>query len=124
MSASTRAMAYLVGAFLLVVLWWSVRHPLQREADELGRLAKRTGFRVELKSADAATLELLPGVGAGIARHIVDAREDGAVFGGPEDLDAVKFVGPSVIGRVGPWVSYGEVDGAEVLESFETGLGE
>jgi DNA uptake protein ComE-like DNA-binding protein len=111
MSASTRAMAYLVGLFLVVVMSWSLWHPEGREAQEQRRVVRSAGFRVDLQGADAATLELLPGVGPGIAGHIIDAREGGVVFAGPDDLEGVKYVGPSVIRRVGPWVSYGGVVG-------------
>ena len=108
MSASTRAFAWLLGTLLLVVLGWSVLQPYPRPIGGERSTAKPVGFRVDLNTADAATLELLPGVGPNIAQNIVRARQQGAVLRGPSDLQAVKFIGPSLIRRVEPWVVYGE----------------
>ena len=65
-------------------------------------------MRIDPNKADAATLQLLPGVGPGIADHILAAREGGVVFDHADDLQAVKFIGPSLVGRVRPWTVYGE----------------
>ncbi len=111
MSASTKAFTYLIGVCLLVVLGWSVWCPYMRVPDGQRGAGRSVGYRVDVNTADAAELELLPGVGPSIAQNIVKAREGGAVFRGPEDLEAVKFIGPSLVRRVEGWVSYREADG-------------
>ena len=49
---------------------------------------------VNINSADAATLEGLPGIGPSLARAIIDERERSGPFGGVDDLDRVSGLGP------------------------------
>jgi competence protein ComEA len=60
------------------------------------------GERVDPNRASAAELDRLPGVGPSTAEAIVAAREAGAVFRRPEDLEAVRGIGPALSGRIGP----------------------
>jgi len=110
MPKSTQAFAWLIGVMLVVVMAWSVMHPHLRTGIPQAQNGEPTGLRVDLNTADAAMLELLPGVGPSIAMNIIDAREGGAVFQRAEDLEPVKFIGPSIIRRVEPWV-VSKVDG-------------
>lgn len=67
----------------------------------------RTGvpkWRVDLDTAPAEELQLLPGVGPRLARRIVQDRESRGAFGGVRGLDRVSGVGESVIERVAPHV--------------------
>ena len=108
MSPATKAFAFLIGLLFAAVVVWTVLHPVrQGEVLSQNTAVVSTGLRVDLNSADAAMLELLPGVGPGIAQHIIEAREGGAVFERAADLEPVKFIGPSLIKRVGPWVVVG-----------------
>ncbi len=109
MPALTKVFAVLTGMFLAVVVTWVVLHPDRKQGARANAGTVSTGLRVDLNRDDVATLTLLPGVGPGIAQHIVDAREDGMVFERAEDLEPVKFIGPSVISRVRPWVLGGNV---------------
>lgn len=64
-------------------------------------------FRIDVNSADAATLSLLPGIGPSKAEAIVDRRrERGKPFGRVEDLDEVKGIGPALVKRLGPHVRF------------------
>jgi hypothetical protein len=103
MTASTQAFAGLLGVFFLVLLLFLVSGP----SDGGGGAVRSTGMRVDPNTADAATLELLPGVGPGIADHIIAAREAGVVFRSADDLEAVRFIGPGLVERVRPWTEYG-----------------
>lgn len=107
MTAITQAFAGLLGVFFLIVACFAVSRPSDVSGDGAGRAARSTGMRVDPNTADAATLALLPGVGPGIADHIIAAREAGVVFDHADDLQAVKFIGPSLVQRVGPWTAYG-----------------
>jgi competence ComEA-like helix-hairpin-helix protein len=60
------------------------------------------GERVDPNRASAAELDRLPGVGPSTADAIVAAREAGAVFRRPEDLEIVRGIGPALSGRIGP----------------------
>jgi competence protein ComEA len=54
---------------------------------------------VDINSADAATLEALPGVGPVLAARIVAHRDSAGHFASPDDLLAVRGIGPSTLAR-------------------------
>ena len=120
--AETRALKRAV--ILLVVLsavrWgWSARTPpptasdqeasvlpelLAASEDAVDEEARRSealaeGERLDPNRADEVELDRLPGVGPSTARAIVAARDDGAVFRDPDDLLAVRGIGPGTLGR-------------------------
>lgn len=67
----------------------------------------RTGvpqWRVDLDTAPAEELQLLPGVGPRLAQRIVQDRQAHGAFGGVQGLGRVSGVGDSVIERVAPHV--------------------
>jgi competence protein ComEA len=57
--------------------------------------------RVDLNSADAATLQSLPGVGAATAQNIINARP----FKSVDDLQNVKGIGPTRFAELRPLVT-------------------
>lgn len=61
-------------------------------------------WRIDVNHADAATLEVLPGVGPGLAERIVHDRAVHGPFAGPSDLDRVAGVGPVLLERIRPFV--------------------
>ena len=56
-----------------------------------------TEERLDPNTASAVELDRLPGVGPSAAEAIVAAREAGARFGRPEDLLAVRGIGPATL---------------------------
>lgn len=77
--------------------------------------AARVAFRpVDLNAAGPDELALLPGVGPSLARAIVDDRRERGPFRDLGDLDRVRGVGPGILARVRPHVSFG---GASVAPS-------
>ena len=48
---------------------------------------------IDLNTADAETLEMLPGVGVKLAQAILDERENNGTFSYPEDVMAVSGIG-------------------------------
>lgn len=62
--------------------------------------------KLDLNTATAAQLELLPGIGPAIAQRIVEYREAHGKFSTLESLDAVKGVGPKTIARLRPLVTW------------------
>ncbi|MEX2465369.1 MAG: helix-hairpin-helix domain-containing protein [Gemmatimonadota bacterium] len=67
----------------------------QRRAEPLA-----DGERIDPNRADEIQLDRLPGVGPATARAIVGARDSGIVFRRPEDLVAVRGIGPATVGRL------------------------
>ncbi|MFM9959090.1 MAG: ComEA family DNA-binding protein [Phycisphaerales bacterium] len=60
--------------------------------------------RVELNAATAQELEALPGIGATLARRIVDDRERKGAFRNVDELDRVSGIGPVTLERLRPYL--------------------
>lgn len=65
-------------------------------------------YRIDVNTADAATLELLPGVGPSVARYMIEERQRGGPFESVRDLERVHQIGPVTAERIGPWVRFGD----------------
>lgn len=59
---------------------------------------------IDLNSASAAEIELLPEVGPALAARIVESREKDGAFRSAKDLDRVRGIGKGTIERVSPLV--------------------
>jgi competence protein ComEA len=74
-------------------------------------LAALPGFAAEgrrvvnVNSADAAQLALLPRVGPSVAQRIVDFRKENGPFKAPEDLMLVQGIGEKTFQLLKPWVA-------------------
>ena len=62
-------------------------------------------FRVNVNTADEATLQLLPGVGPALAQRIVEERKD-RPFTSAADLERVSGIGPKLSARMKPYVAF------------------
>lgn len=80
-------------------------------ADENDRRTRPLGEdeQVDPNRADEVTLDRLPGVGPATAQAILDTRADGVVFRTPEDLLAVRGIGPATLERIRPHLSIADV---------------
>ncbi|MBL9031418.1 MAG: helix-hairpin-helix domain-containing protein [Phycisphaerae bacterium] len=79
----------------------STPHPPASPASET---PARTDPRVDLNTATAAELELLPGIGPALAKRIIDYRAAAGRFRSVEDLDNVSGIGPKIMERLRPLV--------------------
>lgn len=61
-------------------------------------------FQVDVNTAEAAELALLPGVGRTLAQRIVDARQADGPFQRHEDLLRVKGIGAKTFARIKPYL--------------------
>ena len=94
--------------FLLVMLAWSVVLYVQRPHHRDTATAVPTDYRININAAPESELQLLSGVGDGLAQRIVTHRQTHGRFANMDDLDAVSGVGPRLIERIEPWVMFGE----------------
>jgi competence protein ComEA len=60
---------------------------------------------LDVNHADAAALARLPGVGAGLARRIVEERERRGRFDSPEALRYVLGMGPKKMAAIRPFIA-------------------
>ncbi len=58
---------------------------------------------VNINTATAAELELLPGVGPAKARAILEARRENGGFESVDELEEVKGIGPAALERLRPF---------------------
>ena len=63
--------------------------------------------KINVNAADAAALCALPGIGPAYAARIVAYRERHGPFDRPEDLTAVKGIGPKTVDRLQPYITCG-----------------
>lgn len=89
---------------LVGVLVWRVSHQPLAEP----HLPIDAGYRIDLNLADAATLQLLPGLGPSIAKNVVRHRETHGPFRSPAELENVHMIGPVLRQRIEPWVTCGD----------------
>jgi len=101
-----RGVPYIAAGGVALALWvwavvWAVRtgcSPVRRRGatDELGGLAPA---RIDVNSAGADTLEVLPGIGRTLSRRIVQEREARGPFGAGGDLMRVRGFTRELVGH-------------------------
>lgn len=64
-------------------------------------------FAVNINTADAATLELLPRIGPALARRIIEHRAAHGPYGALGDLDRVPGIGSATLERLRPHITFG-----------------
>jgi len=62
------------------------------------------GAGLQINRDGARDLELLPGVGPVKSRALVESRERDGPFGGRDDLERVRGIGPRTAARIAPWL--------------------
>lgn len=92
-------------AFLAVMLLVAVSLRVHRPVHRGSLTSRDTGFRINLNHADAATLQLLPGIGPALAQRIIAHRQTEGPFTRPEQLDDVKGVGVVKYSQSRPWIT-------------------
>ena len=62
---------------------------------------------VDVNSADAATLQTVPGIGPRLAERIVAFRQTNGAFASPDDLLDVRGVSDRLLEKIAPYVKFG-----------------
>jgi competence protein ComEA len=65
------------------------------------------GGLIDINSADAATLQQLPGIGPALADRIIARREEVGPFASVAELEEVFGIGPVLMGELGDLVVAG-----------------
>lgn len=81
-------------------------------AGRAGRGADARGAPLDLNRAGVADLDALPGIGPVLAKRIVEHRLAHGPFHAPEDLLAVRGIGPRLYARIEPLVTVAGAAGA------------
>lgn len=67
--------------------------------------AQSVARKINLNTASAAELDLLPSIGPTLAARIIADREANGPFGSLDDLDRVPGIGPKTIAKLVPYAS-------------------
>ncbi len=103
----------LVTVVLAFVVAWTVAARLSRSmprdggslTDAVNDVVEiRPDMRIDLNTATAAELALLPGIGPKLAEGIVEDRNLNGLFHSISDLDRVRWVGPVILQSIEPYV--------------------
>ena len=94
------------------MVWWSTSG-----GDDTSAVAAPVAATVDVNSADAVALQVLPGIGLALSQRIVDDRAKNGPFRRPEDLLRVRGVTEELVRRIRPFLADAgrvpEVSGAE-----------
>ena len=88
------------------VVWYALDGgpgPMALAAPDRAALAERAGG-LDLNAATAEQLQELPGVGPVLAERIIAWRTDNGPFAGPEDVMAVRGIGPATYEAIAPYI--------------------
>lgn len=61
---------------------------------------------VDVNTASAAELQLLPGIGPVMASRIIEDRASNGLYRSPADLDRVKGIGPKTLEKLSPLIRF------------------
>jgi competence ComEA-like helix-hairpin-helix protein len=96
-----RVFSVVVLTVIIGVLWFAAAGRVPRQ-----ERAEAVDLRVNINTASAAELELLPGVGPQLAARIVEHRTEHGAMNGPADLDKVRGIGPKSMEALLPLVRF------------------
>lgn len=78
---------------------------LQADKRGVGPAPATDHFQIDVNRAEIAELRALPGIGPGLAKRIVDFRQQNGPFSSPSDLIKVPGLGPSILMELSPFLT-------------------
>ena len=66
------------------------------------------GERIDINTADAETLQRLPGIGEKLASAIIRYRDANGPFRDPAELQAVEGIGPELVSGISSYITIGD----------------
>lgn len=96
-------LVFLLSLFLVKSVF-TIKGDLSASAGISGQRASLPDMRVDINTADAASLCVLPGIGPNRAREIVTAREKHGPWQNMDQLVDVPGIGERTIRRIRPFV--------------------
>ena len=115
-SGRQRALNLLTALALVFLCWCIARHlaaPARRPTDGAAAPAGWPELRIDVNTASAVELTLLPGIGPALAARIADYRDAHGPFASLDDLDDVRGIGPKTIAGLEPFAAVGAAEPAE-----------
>lgn len=79
----------------------------EREVSLPGPVSLALGMRIDANVASKADLRAVPGIGPAIAERIVADRQAEGPFGGIEEIQRVKGIGPKRLELIRPYLRVG-----------------
>lgn len=105
------ALVLVAGVAYRAIGWWQAgTSPLEAVPPPEGPT-----YRINVNTADSATLSMVPGIGPTLAKRIVEvrqARPDGQ-FHSFEELTEVRGIGDKVLARLRPYLTLDGVPGGD-----------
>jgi competence ComEA-like helix-hairpin-helix protein len=101
----------LLSLFFIATLWRALHRTVWLDDPKRTAAQMQTilpGMQIDLNTADATELALLPAVGAGLAERIMAYRDQHGPFKSIDDLRHVSGIGPAIMERVRPYVTVSE----------------
>ena len=108
----------ITGIFLGVIIAFSAFHVSFQtiltlpSADEPSTSASTDGGelingKIDINSASAETLQILPGIGVALSQRIVEYRQSHGPFTSKDDLLEVKGIGEKLLNKIEPYITIG-----------------
>jgi len=79
-----------------------------KPATKPNSVPSKSGFLININTADIATLSYLPGIKVGLATRIIEFRKANGFFKSTTQLIAVKGIGPKTFEKIKDLVTVGE----------------
>jgi competence protein ComEA len=109
------AILFLFASIAISSVWISIRKSPSASPD--ADWAATPEFRVDINSATAAEIRLLPGVGPELASRIIEHRNQIQAYRSLDDLLQVHGVGPSRLKQISPHINLDRRDDTQNLAS-------
>lgn len=98
--------------FVALIVYWCCYFPAGGSGLDIRYVEpEKVDFVVDINHSKWPELSLFPGVGEGLARRIVDYRNENGPFTSVEELTKVRGIGPTKLEKIKPFLApIGRID--------------